>query len=208
MQLDELKKILSGIKECPSNLSQDQIRIVYNENFNLIRKLLGAMVVKLESFGDVVKNIDLLFPENPDERLQHIIKYDPTIEKWRVTEFLGTQNVFVGNDGVLVGGKHQHIVNNNLEMSDNSELIIREGGEAVILKGKTDMIIPIMSGTAGYTSEANMIYVGTYNGDYPDFTIMLNGNPIMQGDMVQIDDVITVTSSSEEGIVLLRFETL
>lgn len=203
MQLDNIRKSLRNIKECPSNISQDNIRTVFNENFSIIRGVLELLSVSVGSSNEIVNNINILFPENPDERLQYIMKYDNITGKWLVTEFLGTQNKFTGSDAVKVGMKHQHIVNGNITLQDNSQVLVEEGGEVVVLKSRSETIISV-STTKPYVSTANMVYLGIF-GSQPSGTINRNGAVLEQGDIVIPDDNITI-----EGVdfALLKFDIL
>lgn len=204
MALDKTSRKLREIKECPANLSQDNIRSVYNENFSILRTVIQEMQSKMGMSNDIVNNLNIIFPENPDERLQYVMKYDNTLGKWVVTEFLGTQNKLTGNDAVKVGMKHQHIVNNMITVQDNAEIIVQEGGEVVALKGRTENVIRI-DANMSYVSTANMIYMGTLMQVPSNVEVRNNGVVLTQGSVVSPSDTLTVVNAE---FVLLKFEIL
>lgn len=179
---------LKNIKEAPSNLSQDKVRIQFNENFRIIRSLLEQILKSNQTNIDIVQNLNIIFPTNPDVRIQYILKYNQSIGKWMVTEFLGTQHILDIGEAVKIGNKHQHIVHKNMDIAVGAEAIINAGGELVVIDGSAETIISytILNPLQQLVLQDKYIFNGVvFNGTGNSLTITKNGSTA-----VNIDDII------------------
>ena len=191
------------IKEVPSNVSQDNMRITYNDNFRKIRELISDLYTEVTNSNQIVNNISLLFPNRPDQRLQYILRYDKDADKWRVTEFLGTQNILDDGEAVRIGNKHQHIVYQRIDLTGNAEIIIDRGGELVVLE---NTLIENISYEIGVTPQISMPYdcefIGVgYNGTGDNIEVLINGQPVPYDRMIHQNDILTINGN--DGLVKL-----
>lgn len=199
--------LLKRIKEAPSNLSQDNIRTVYNKNFALIRELLESILDG--SAIDVISgNANIEFPTNPDKRLQYVLKYNVATNKWVVSEFLGTQSILTNDDAIKIGSKHQHIVSEHMVVGSQSEVMVETGGELVVLLNTFQSLLYYEIGvTESLEIEYAVKFLGIgFNGTGDDVVVLINGNPISVGDDIMIGDELTLTG--EDGVVHLNVERI
>lgn len=200
-----LKKLMN-IKEAPSNLSQDQIRSLFNKNFALIRDILdGILRGKALNIGDVNGANNILFPDGTDKRLQHVLKWDELKKKWVATEFIGTQNRLVSGEAVKIGAKHQHIVDGNMDVGYNSEVVIEQGGELVVLSGESTMSLSYIIGVTDEIEITNpSMFLGVkYSENGGVTTVLINGVAISNGHTLQVGDILTAEGTNGEILIAI-----
>lgn len=204
LSVNEIKDLMD-IKEVPSNLSQDKIRIVFNENFRKIRKLIEEMRLEAQTNISVIRNLNIIFPTSPDPRLQYVLKYNDDINKWMVVKFLGTQNVFEDGEAVEVGNKHQHIVHEVLSLGEGSEVILNSNSELVVLENTASIIVGYK--IADPPEQMQMPYEYIYDGiHYSETletpTVYKNGliDEVNIGDVILPTDYVIFSVGNSEDI--------
>lgn len=195
---------LMDIKEAPSNLSQDAIRNLYNENFRKVRALLDQMYKDSQNNNNIVQNLNIVFPSSPDTRLQYVMKYNPELQKWVVAEFLGTQNVFENGDAVKVGSKHQHIVNESLQIGIGGEIIVDAGGEIVVNDSSSNIVLPyeIQDPLEEKSLPYDYLYVGINSSETSNIvSVTKNGSDVVNsGDTILSTDYITFSTGETSDL--------
>jgi hypothetical protein len=201
MLSDKILADLMDIKQAPSNLSQDAIRVLYNENFRKIRVLLQTLYSDSLNNTNIIQNLNISFPQTPDPRLQYVMIYNPSIQKWVVSEYLGTQNLLEDGEAVKIGSKHQHVVNESMTIDNGAEVILEAGGELVVLDSSNTLVVPyeikdpLEELSLQHDYMYNSINIGETVGNI-EVLKNVGGDPVNNGDVIYSTDYLRISSDN------------
>jgi len=119
------------IKNASASSSNETVRQIFNDNFNIIRDYFSTEKVSNNSVIKTNKAVSFQFPEGELVEGRYQLDYKNGV--FSVTRYKGTQKVYNVGDNAIIGSKHQLILSGEIENNGGS-VEIESGGELIIIE--------------------------------------------------------------------------